>query len=74
MAKEFVYKQQHGGQCLDDCTFTNEGIMIGSMACHAACKHNQHVGDRFKVVTCPKIIRRSLITGKVIMRKPWNHA
>ena len=68
MAKEFIFNQ-FNHWCEDLCTFKNDGTMIGSDSCKE-CRYNQHIGNSHQVVTCPKIIRRSAITGKVIMRKP----
>jgi hypothetical protein len=80
MAKHFEYNYNSiTGQCYDYCTFLNDGTMIGSNSCFKRCAKNNSNRDNYylynkdliilSTISCPKIIRRSQITGKVIMRR-----
>jgi hypothetical protein len=76
MAKDFIYKILNNNECVDKCigpcTYPshNNGyaVHIGSSACQE-CDHYIGGVSHLNTITCPKIMRRSQITEKVIFLK-----
>lgn len=76
MAKDFKFNFTY--KCEDICTCkTGRGqdthptipTMIGSAFCKEECSHYISNNDKTNTITCPKILYRHPLTGKVIMRK-----
>ena len=68
--KDFKYRLDEAA-LFDECTYQkfndNPGIMIESMLYYMDCIHSSHKGFRENLIFCPKIIKRSQITGKIII-------
>jgi len=72
MAKNFPINQSLTGGCYDRCNYKNNGIHIGSYSCQSCINYIDGSKDTVTNspwISCPKIIYRSQITGRVIMRK-----